>query len=125
MPVFMPGADTEDTTQHIVDALAANPSWAVLTKASHPASTSRRTWFASDPRCAGETGDGLSCDEYPFFTTLQGGPGASLRLVPGREQSRQGGYMKNFYAQCNISEGDDFVVAPVPTQPTTTWTCAQ
>lgn len=117
----MPGGDTPETTAHIVDALRSQP--ALLTRAAHPASTSSRAWYQGDPRCAGSPRDAMSCDEYPFFTSLQGGPGASLRLVPGWEQNRQGGYLRNFYATCGIAEGEDFLVGPMPSAATTTFTC--
>lgn len=119
----MPGGDTPEMTAHIVDALTSNPVWSVLTRAEHPASTTNRQWYRGDARCAGSLGDALSCDEYPFFTSRQGGPGASLRLVPGWEQSRQGGFLRNFYAMCGIGQGDDYAVVPVHPQPTTTFTC--
>ena len=123
LPVFMPGGDTPDTTAHIVDALASNPGWSVLTRAEHPDSTTNRTWYQGDERCAGEVGDALSCDQYPFYTSRQGGPGASLRLVPGWEQNRQGGFLRNFYAACGIGQGDNYAVAPMPSQPATTFRC--
>lgn len=56
-----------------------------------------RTWYQGDERGAGEVGDALSCDEYPFYTSRQGGPGASLWLVPGWEQDKQGGFLSAFY----------------------------
>lgn len=107
----------------MVDAQASNPAWSVLTRAEHPDSTTNRAWYSGDSRCAGEVGDALSCDEYPFFTSRQGGPGASLDLVPGWEQNRQGGFLRNFYAACGVGQGDDYVVAPMPSQPTTTVRC--
>jgi hypothetical protein len=119
----MPGGDTPETTAHIVDALSSNAGWSVLTRAEHPDSTSNRRWYQGDSRCAGEVGDALSCDEYPFYTSRQGGPGASLRLVPGWEQDKQGGFLSAFYGACGIGQGDDYVVAPMPSQPTTTFTC--
>ena len=123
LPVFMPGGDTPDTTRHIVDALSSNSGWSVLTRAEHPDSTTNRRWYQGDSRCAGEVGDALSCDEYPFYTSRQGGPGASLRLVPGWEQDKQGGFLSAFYGACGIGQGDDYVVAPMPSQPTTTFRC--
>lgn len=120
LPVFMPGGDTPATTTHIVDALRNQP--AMLTRAAHPDSTTSRQWYRGDSRCAGETGDALSCDEYPFFSTRQGGPGASLRLVPGWEQDLQGGRLSAFYSACGIAPGDDFLVRPMP-QPVTTFAC--
>ncbi|XP_028407207.1 uncharacterized protein LOC114529590 [Dendronephthya gigantea] len=50
-----------------------------------------------------------SCDEYPFASTQQGGAGAFIRLVPRVENSRQGGYLSQFYRQ-NIPNGGYFNV---------------
>ena len=82
LAVFMPGGDTPETTAHVVDALSSNPGWSVLTRASHPDSTTSRLWYQGASRCAGSPGDALPCDEYAFFTSRQGGPGASPRLGP-------------------------------------------
>lgn len=67
-------------------------------------------------------GDGLSCDEYPFFTSAEGGPGASLQLVPDLEQNIQGGYLRAFYSAC-LPVGRQFRVEPRPSNPTTTYRC--
>ncbi len=40
----------------------------------------------------------LSCDEYPFASTIQGGTGASVTGVPDWEQDIQGGYNLKFYS---------------------------
>jgi Deoxyribonuclease NucA/NucB len=52
-----------------------------------------------------------SCDEYPFASTAEGGPGkASIAGVPLREQRRQGGDLAGFYRRHRIGNGDAFVV---------------
>jgi hypothetical protein len=51
-------------------------------------------WYELEPPCdSGTVGDGLTCDEYPFASTAQGGKtnydeahAVSLRLVPDSEQ---------------------------------------
>jgi hypothetical protein len=53
---------------------------------------------------------GFSCDEYPFASTAQGGRGASVRLVPVREQNIQGGIISSFYRVNAIGNGDRFRV---------------
>ncbi|WP_367312967.1 NucA/NucB deoxyribonuclease domain-containing protein [Demequina zhanjiangensis] len=85
--------------------------------------TQSRSWCRSEPRCAGAAGDELSCDEYPSASTAEGGPGASIRWVPGREQSKPGGFMAGFYSACGSVAGDRFVVAPMPSAPTITFVC--
>src|SRR5205823_4621387 len=39
----------------------------------------------------------LSCDEYPYATTFQGGAGSSTAPVPLGEQLSQGGQLSAFY----------------------------
>jgi Deoxyribonuclease NucA/NucB len=60
--------------------------------------------------CRGWRGPG-SCDEYPFASTIEGGPGkASIAGVPLKEQRRQGGDLLAFYRRHRIGNGDAFVV---------------
>jgi hypothetical protein len=60
--------------------------------------------------CRGWRGP-ASCDEYPFASTLEGGPGkASIAGVPLWEQRRQGGDLLGFYRRHRIGNGDAFVV---------------
>ena len=60
--------------------------------------------------CRGWRGPG-SCDEYPFASTAEGGPGkASIAGVPLREQRRQGGDLLAFYRRHRIGNGDAFMV---------------
>jgi Deoxyribonuclease NucA/NucB len=52
-----------------------------------------------------------SCDEYPFASTAEGGPGkASIAGVPLREQRIQGGDLAGFYRRHRVGNGDRFVV---------------
>lgn len=124
LPIFMPGGDTPETTEHIVAALQSRPDWSVLTRAEHPDSTTNREWYEGDPRCPSQLGDALTCDEYPFFTSRQGGPpDASLKNVPGWEQNKQGGFLGSFYRACGIMYGDDYAVVPMPELAMTTFKC--
>jgi hypothetical protein len=60
--------------------------------------------------CRGWRGPG-SCDEYPFASTVEGGPGkASIAGVPLPEQRLQGGDLAAFYRRHRIGNGDAFVV---------------
>ena len=47
----------------------------------------------------------LSRDEYPFACTLEGGPGAWVGHIPGRENSAQGGLIAAFLARHGIVAG--------------------
>ena len=55
-----------------------------------------------------------SRDEYPFASTLEGGEGADVKLVPIQEQRIQGGVINGFYSKNNMNPGDCFYVKVVP-----------
>lgn len=57
----------------------------------------------------------LSCDEYPFASTLEGGasyapPNSGWAWVPVDEQRSQGGYLSSFYRLQRVLDGDKFWV---------------
>ena len=47
---------------------------------------------------------------FHFFFVFSGGRGAVIRLVPRRENSRQGGLLRAFYQKYSIGNGDCFKV---------------
>ena len=120
--VFYSGWDTPLTSAHIASAILGRPSWANLHRATRVGS---RRWYRGDPRCAGSSRL-MYCDEYPFFSTAEGGPGASLMLVPAPEQWYQGGMLSAFYFACKVIPNDPiegaFGVIPLAT-PRTMWQC--
>ena len=50
--------------------------------------------------------DQWTCDEYPFFTTVQGGPGASTMPVPYSDNSSHGRRLGWFYRGQNYQQRD-------------------
>lgn len=68
-------------------------------------------------------GDKLSCDEYPFASTLNGGHASylndsvSLQLLPQHESDRQGELLGKFYSRANISVGKPFISVANPLVP--------
>lgn len=54
--------------------------------------------------------NGLSRDEYPFASTLEGGSGAWVGHIPPRQNWSQGGIMNSFYQKNKIQKGDRFRV---------------
>ena len=50
-------------------------------------------------------------DEYPFASTVEGGLGASLRLVPAWEQRIQAVQISSLYSTLDIE--DKFIVNPI------------
>ena len=74
-----------------------------------------RTWYKKMHPCMlGKVGDKLTCDEYPFFSTMNGGLAnynndtVSLQLLPGWESSRQGGLMSSFYSNAKVTAGKPY-----------------
>ena len=106
LPVFVvKSKDTPAIAAHVRQALAAGHP-RVLTRASGAVQrANRRAACGHWPR-----GSRLSCDEYPFASTLQGGRGASIAGVPRVEQRRQGGALRSFYAKERVGVGDSFLV---------------
>jgi hypothetical protein len=138
-PVFMTGLDTPAATGHDMEALILHPTWAQL------AHTSRKlgAWYYNvantpndctrskdDLASMGKASDGMNCDEFPFGSTAEGGPGASLKLIDGNDNKYQGSLLSSFYGYgqngCGIptdsGEESKFLVVPVPAIPTL-WTC--
>ena len=56
----------------------------------------------------------LSCDEYPFASSRQGGRGASVAGVPPVENNIQGGILSVFYRVNLIPNGGPFRVTTSP-----------
>jgi hypothetical protein len=104
LPVFVVDAKrTPAIAAHIRAAQAAGKP-AILHRIS-PIPRDRRPGA-----CRGWRGPG-SCDEYPFASTYEGGPGrSSIAGVPPSEQATQGGDLIGFYTRNRIGDGDAFVV---------------
>ncbi len=89
MPILFPGVETGAAGIHDRDAILRTPSWFQLTYedgASKETSVPRGWYNRADYRdkCKPEPRKprGVECDEYPWYTTVEGGPGASLEEVP-------------------------------------------
>ena len=81
-------------------------------------------WYNKYYPCnRGVKGDKLSCDEYPFASTLNGGhanylnDSVSLQLLPQHESNRQGELLGKFYSRANISVGKPFISVANPLVP--------
>jgi hypothetical protein len=57
---------------------------------------------------------GLTRDEYPFASSMQGGGGSWVGHVPLSQQNAQGALLKNFFKQNNIMPGDQYRVIVGP-----------
>ena len=144
LPIFRPGNDMQETTAHNRDAINEGKPYILhFKRPGH-----ERAWRDTYAReCSqrqrrhiaqqrGVEPAMLTCDEYPFAATEQGGldnflngasvrevgagrgvRGVSLRLVPGEEGPVQDQKFRAFTAECNIvpntqSEASMFGVAP-------------
>jgi hypothetical protein len=129
--VWLPGSDVSDVATHDVDAIASGQPGLLtyVSAADKIASGVPRSWYTSprysDGLCSGTAPPDQQCDEYPYYSTLQGGPTSvanpldgDLRYVNGSQNGSEGGQRRAFYSYCglNTAIGDnaDFIVVPAP-----------
>ncbi|MET7728484.1 NucA/NucB deoxyribonuclease domain-containing protein [Streptomyces mirabilis] len=69
---------------------------------------------ACDEKVTGPKRVGMSCDEYPFASTREGGFQSGMTngwaWVPAKEQNAQGGLLITFYTENRVIDGDAFYV---------------
>lgn len=131
LPVFASGADMPDIANHALDAIKLHPTeWSILNYEDGATKQGNRQWYTTTPYVAECTDPYLSCDEYPFWSTEQGGgnatPTPSLRDVPASQQSVQGGHLSSFRTKCGLqsagydrggvvlAHGDPFISLALP-----------
>lgn len=113
--IFYGGVDLPDHYDNISKAIVQRPDWAKLNR-RFPIPDGSRRWLRSVPECRRANQQGLNCDEYPFNSTQQAGPGARVAGVDPDESNAQGGVMSGFYAskECQpFTDGTSFFVIPV------------
>ncbi|MBW7469843.1 Ig-like domain-containing protein [Marinobacter sp. F4218] len=123
IPLLFLGSDVPQSATHVLDAqMTGKP--VVLSRLSpkHPSG-----WYEGSDECAGATGlfSGLDCDEYPFRSTHEGGPGnygfhgVSLRPILSSDNQRSGRHLGELYRKCNVRANDPedmwFGVIAIPT----------
>ncbi len=121
--IVVNGSDYPESQQHISDAQKGRGSNGIPITAKvtykRGGSGGNRRWYANKPECKGITGikAGKDCDEYPFFTTKEGGlkrytrKQVSLRPIAsccnrGFGRRIWGGAVRK------AKTGDKFIVAP-------------
>jgi hypothetical protein len=137
--VYVPGGRNylfqpmQETGDHIVAAMGTNgfpqpparnlwyyPGHSVNGQAAQNAGH-KRNWYDTDVRflpnaCVGRP-VGKTCDEFPFWTTDQAvnlsGIVADVLPVPTTESLPQANDLSGFYRQCDVADGDRFIVLPV------------
>lgn len=117
-PIFASGrSDVPEATQHDTEALAQNPAWVQLNYRPAAENPSYDQWYRYDPVCVAKL-PGQNCDEYPFYSTQQGGhlavPRPSLKAIDGPQNQLQGTKFNTFRAACGLQSGDAFLAVPIP-----------
>jgi hypothetical protein len=110
MPVFMPGKDVYEAAEHDFEAIAAARP-VHLQYATEDEKISNGMLRAQ----CGTVGDGLDCDEYPFYSTLEGGgPNASLKPLNPADNQKEGRLLVRFYTVCGVNVARrDFLTLPI------------
>lgn len=121
LPIFASGdLDVPEATHHDMEALLYYPPWVRLNY-ENSTGKSGRDWYTSLVPCKENPNPELThCDEFPFFSTEQGGgsahPRPSLKLIDSKQNLRQGGKLGRFYSMCGVSVGGGrpFLNVPMP-----------
>src|ERR1044071_4982326 len=111
LPIMVAGNDQETPARNTLQGLLRNPAWVVL-NARISKNLNRNDWYKNrgepSPGCL--TGErptlSHSCDEYPFWSTLQTHNGtlslpgleSSIRWAPREEHRRQSQVINQFYS---------------------------
>jgi Deoxyribonuclease NucA/NucB len=119
LPIFASGdLDVPQATKHDLEALLYYPPWVKLNY-ERSKGKAGEGWYKAFAVCK-ENSPFRHCDEFPFFSTLQGGgsarPRPSLKLIDATHNQRQGGKLGRFYNACgvNVGEGRPFLNVPMP-----------
>jgi hypothetical protein len=115
LPMYVSGSTTPQATQNDINGLKANPFWVVLhrrfvpdPKSSKPQAwkftKKERNWYKNQPGCANKVGFAFpTCDEFPYFATLQGQFGLlktktpHVETVEAPQNLLQGSLLSKFY----------------------------
>jgi hypothetical protein len=62
----------------------------------------------------------VHCDEYPFYATQEGGPGADLMKIVAADNTKEGTLLRGFAVRCGLTtptasnRKGEFLVLPLP-----------
>ena len=134
-PVFASGSDVPAATKHDLEAIRSWLPWTLLNYDERGKSKpGYGTWYRTISPCIQGTYDGSThqCDEFPFMSTLQGGPDPlggrqpDLKPISAADNMLQGSLLYHrFYAKCGFTvrtDNPEFLnlsVSPVGPIPTT------
>lgn len=116
--IFISGGDKpEEASEHDLEAMKTNPTWVHLNYLQ-PEDRGNRHWYSSEPECTTNVVADTDCDEFPFFSTLQGEgkavPRPSLKRISSSSNRSQGAFLSHYYQRCQFSAGHDFYFIPIP-----------
>lgn len=117
--MFVHGSDYREQTEHVKFAIALGHSSSLRRRADEAS----RAWlndFKKPGKVCHDTSGQKDCDEYPYASTLEGGPGASLRLIAACQNRGCGARLGWFYRICNVPMGaaaESFLVLPLIESP--------
>ncbi|MEO6116794.1 MAG: NucA/NucB deoxyribonuclease domain-containing protein, partial [Pseudolysinimonas sp.] len=141
--IYAPGSDVKDARDHDLDAiLGGQPSVLHYVSgtdkaagidgvvAGVPAGWYNRVLYQECGGSANFGDPGTECDEYPYYTSAEGGPGASLRTISEVDNGKEGTQLSRFYSVCGlVSRGtalqSQFAVVPIPDPLESVGVCAQ
>jgi len=109
MPVFFTGADVNSATTHDARQIFAYPAWVKLNY-EYGTTKPGSGWQLRQDNClADPPEEDMQCDEFPFFSSEQGGPLARptphVQWIQRIDNSRQGGFYSAFIRKCALTTG--------------------
>jgi len=123
--VFVTGSlFTKEATRHDQRAIGRVPEWMLLTRGPNAEAPdgsealAARRWYRNLPECRAAV-KGQDCDEYPFYSTIQGGPerdgfpAGDIEPISAGDNRAQGAALNSFYQRCNVNNGVSFLVLPI------------
>jgi hypothetical protein len=109
-PIFVSGSDVPAATKHDLGAIKSWPLWTLLNYDGRGKAKPGKGWYTSvDPCDKPYDGQLFNCHEYPYFSTLQGGPEPAggrrpiVDVIDAEDNQAQGRHLQNrFYRKCGI-----------------------
>ncbi|WP_423032157.1 RHS repeat-associated core domain-containing protein [Undibacterium sp. Ji42W] len=114
MPILILGQDVSEHTQFVAESQAKIPSMVYLHYTPAKGKKGNRRWYEGKDDCKNTgAGTGNSCDEYPYWATIEGHPNfVFLRALNAFHNSTAGGKFGNLVTKCRLKQGDQFGVLP-------------
>jgi hypothetical protein len=119
--IFAPGNDVSEATVHDGEAIQAGQASYLHYESAGDKNSGDNPlphgWYnrvAYNNCGANYNPPATNCDEYPYYSTMEGGPGASLKNIKAGDNRKEGRLVRWFYAACGVTTATpDFVVAPI------------